>query len=54
MTQDTNRNEAPRGDVRFEAPPARLVAEREDDADIEQENERLKAERPYPHSCGGV
>ena len=48
------RETPPRGDVRFESPPVKLVAERADDADIEEENERLKSERPYPHSCGGV
>ncbi|HZG58531.1 hypothetical protein [Paenibacillus sp.] len=45
----------PRGDVRFEQPPAKLVAARPEDELIEDENERLKAERPYPgESCGGV
>ncbi|MCI3922758.1 hypothetical protein MO973_21245 [Paenibacillus sp. TRM 82003] len=43
-----------RGDVRFEQPPVKLVAERPEDERIEAENERLQAEHPYPGSCGGV
>jgi len=49
------KDKAPRGDVRFEQPPVKLVAARADDKDIESENERLKADRPYPgESCGGL
>jgi hypothetical protein len=42
------------GDVRFEQPPVKLVAERPDDQNIDEENERMKTEHPYPHSCGGA
>jgi hypothetical protein len=51
----TKGDKKPRGDVRFEQPPVKLVAERADDSDIESENERLKTDRPYPgESCGGL
>jgi hypothetical protein len=46
--------EKKRGDVRFDQPPVKLVAERPEDQTIEEDNERLQAENPYPHSCGGV
>jgi len=44
----------PKGDVRFEQPPAKLVAVRPDDRDIAAENAKMKEESPYPHSCGGA
>ncbi|WP_309120761.1 hypothetical protein [Paenibacillus sp.] len=50
----TKQEKAPRGDVRFQRPPAQLVAARADDKDIDAENKKLQADRPYPHSCGGL
>jgi len=50
----TEQNKVPRGDVRFEQPPVKLVAERADDKDIREENEKLQADHPYPGSCGGL
>lgn len=43
-----------RGDVRFQQPPVKLVAERPADEKIEAENERLRSESRYPDSCGGA
>lgn len=50
MTQEQRK----RGDVRFEQPPAKLVASRPEDDRIEEENKRLQAEYQGPSSCGGL
>ncbi|WP_274364167.1 hypothetical protein [Paenibacillus thermotolerans] len=44
----------PKGDVRFQQPPAKLVAARAEDEGIEALNKKLQDDDGFPHHCGGL
>jgi hypothetical protein len=56
MTDRTkSSNPQPRGEVRFQASAAKIVAERpNDDEELEELKNRLSDDDGFPPSCGGV